>query len=370
MADPILDEVNSITKFFLYPKAIEDEFFRNAPLLAYIRAHCLAKFPGGSDMRFPFIYAPMISGAYQQGENFNVTKPQTTTAALFVPKFYFSNITEYLEQIRVINRGPEAVFSLVEIDTKNAMNSISATIAVNMAHDGQTAARTRHINGWTEAYNDGLNPDWTGQVYPTYGGQTRNGAIGEALNSVPRWGGNSDGSVAQVTYPLLEETYQTSCRGQVEPDLGVCNKKLYASIKNRIQPQQRFAQERDPFFGVSGMKMNNAMILKDDYFPSAFYGKNHPILGNYSTSTFSVPATATSASGLPTTGTTCTVGEVFSWFNSKKMVFYIAEDPLYGFGFTGFKQEMDSTRVAGQVLAMCNLKVTAPWSGTQIYGIQ
>ena len=90
MADPILDEVNAITQFFLYPQAIEDEFFRNSPFTAYLRSHSMATFTGGSDMRFAFTYAPLIGGAYAQGETFNVTKPQTLTAAQFQPKFWIN----------------------------------------------------------------------------------------------------------------------------------------------------------------------------------------------------------------------------------------------------------------------------------------
>lgn len=319
-------------------------------------------------MRFAFTYAPLIGGFYQQGESFNVTKPQTITAAQFQPKFLYTNITEYLEQIRVINTGDAAKFSIVEADLKQGMNTISAIVAIALHRDGQTAGNTRRINGWTEAFNDGINPDWTGTVYPTYGGQTRGGAIGTALNSTPRWAGDASGNALPITYQLLEETYQDASRGGVEPNLGVANKRVIAGIKNRIQPAQRFAQERDPYFGVSGMRMNNAMILKDDYFPSLRYGVNDARIGNYLTAGFTTSATVTTASGLPAS-TAVTPGEVFCWFNTTKHVFYTANDPLYGFGFTGFKQEIDNTRVAGQILAMVNHKCTAPWSGIQIYGL-
>ena len=47
---------------------------------------------------------------------------------------------------------------------------------------------------------------------------------------------------------------------------------------------------KDPRVGVisiTGVKMNDAIIFPDDYFPSAVYGVNDPVLGNYLTSTFS-----------------------------------------------------------------------------------
>lgn len=368
MADPVLDEINSITHFHLYPKVVQDNYFLNAPFPAHLRAKAMAPFPGGSDMRFTFLYSPLIGGAYAQGETFNITKPQTYTSATFLPKFYFTNVTEYLEQILVINRGPNAAFSQIDLDLKNAMNTISAICGIAMSRDGITAGRTKHINGWVEALNDGVNPGYEGGIYTTYGGQTRNGAIGSTLNSVPRWGGNSDGTAAAITYSVLEETYQTATRGPESPDLGVCNKLLYAGIKMRIQPQQRFAQERDPYFGASGFKINDAIVLKDDYFPSARFGANDARLGNYTTGTVTTAANVTAGSFLPAS-TTCTVGEVFCWFNTRKWTMYVAEHPLYGFGFTGFKTGWDHTRVAGQVLAMTNLQCQAPWANIQIYGL-
>jgi len=369
MADPVLDEVNSITYFHLYPKIVQDNFFLNSPFTAHLRAKALHPFPGGSDMRFSFLYAPMVGGAYAPGDTFDITKPQTYTSATFQPKFYECNVTEYLEQILVINRGPAAAFSQIEIDLKNAMQTISSIISVAMHHEGLSAGRVKQVNGWPEALNDGRNPGWeSASVFTTYGGLTRNGAAGAALNSIPRWGGNADGTSAPITYGLLEETYQDATIGPEEPDLGVCNKLLYAGIKQRIQPQQRFAQERDPYYGAYGLKINNATILKDDYFPSLRYGQNDARIGNFLTSTFLTPGTITAASFLPS-ATTVTVGEVFCWFNTKKWTFYVAEHPLYGFGFTGFKHGWDHTRVAGQTLAMVNLQCHGPRFNKQIYGL-
>lgn len=367
--DPNIQALEATTRWYLWPKAITDNFFRSDPLQAYLRQKALAIFPGGTDMRFTFRYKPMIGGSYAQGANFNISKRQTLAAGIFDPKFYQTNITEYLEEIRVQNTGENAVFSLLEEDLDNAMSTISAIVGVAMARDGQTAARLTEINGWTEAMNDGVTPDWTGQTYANYGKTPRNGAIGSALNSIPRWGGNAAGGTAPITYSLMEETYQDCTRGDQEPDLGVCNKLLMAGIKERLQNQQRFSQERDPVWGVNGVKFNSAMILKSDYFPSATYGVNDPDLGNYLTSTFdTTPFSAASTSNLPA-NTTVTVGEVFCWFNTSKWLFYMPKDDMFAFGFTGFKPGQDNTRVSGQVLAMCNLECRAPWSGKQIYGL-
>lgn len=374
MADPILDEVNLTTLKEIYPRIIEDNFFLDTPFTAYLRAHSLVPFGGGAFMQTTFLYAPMIGGSYAKGANFDISKRQTLAGTVFDPKYYEVSIPEFKEDLQVLNKGPLAVFSLIDTDLQNGMNTITAIIAIAMHHHGQASGtgiignRPNDLNGWIEAMNDGITPGWEGSIFTTYGTQARNGAIGSTLNSVPRWVGNSDGSSAPITYASLEEGYQTASRGRVEPNLGVGNKAVYAFIKERIQQQQRFAQERDPYFGASGMRMNSAMILKDDYFPSLDFGKNDADLGDFLSATFSSPATVGAGSNMPTS-TTLTVGEVFNWYNTAKWLFRVTDDPEFGFGFSGFIPAQDNTRVVGQVKAAVNLECIAPWSNLQMFGI-
>lgn len=374
MADPILDEINLTTLAEIYPHTIEDNFFLDTPFLAYLRAHALTDFTGGANTRFTFLYAPMIGGAYARGDNFNITKRQTLAGAVFDPKLYEVSVPEYLEDLEVLNKGPLAVFSLIDTDLANAMHTISAIVAIAMARHGQAAAggvadnRAKQINGWAEAMNDGVTNSWDGNYFTTYGTAARNGATGAALNSVPYWNGTQTGAAAPVSYQTLEETYQDASIGREEPDLGVSNKAVYAFIKERIQPQQRFAQERDPYFGVSGMKMNSAMIMKDDYFPSLKYGKNDPDLGNYLTANFTSHSSVGAGSNMPTS-VTIQPNEVFNWYNTKKWMLRISNSALFGFGFTGFKPAQDNTRVVGQILAALNLECVSPRLQKQIFGI-
>ena len=369
MADPVVAELDAATKEYIWPNAVTDNFFRSDPVVAYFRQTALTVFPGGRDMRNAFNYAPLIGGAYLQGAPFNLLKPQTLTSAVFNPRFYEVNVTEFLEEIRVQNVGPEAAFSLVENDLNNAMSTISAIVAVNLSRDGQQATRLAHINGWDEAYNDGITPGWQGVVFPLYGTQIRNGAIKAALNSIPRWGGMRTGAPAPITYDFIADVYQDCVRGNMEPNLIAMNKRLFAGCQSRIQVQQRFAQEKDPVWGASGFRINNAIVLKSDYFPSLAYGENDPILGNYLTGTFVVPVGASAQSNLPSSGTTVTVGEVMTFFNTEKWIYWVARDPLFAFGFTGFKTDIGSTKVAGQVLAMNNAQCRSPWSGKVCYGL-
>jgi hypothetical protein len=108
MADPAIQELEATTKFYLWPKAVTDNFFRGAPFQAYLRQKALTTFPGGLDMRFSFTYAPMIGGAYAQGANFNITKPATITSAAFDPKFL---ITAVANKVRTLFQSNRLVFA-------------------------------------------------------------------------------------------------------------------------------------------------------------------------------------------------------------------------------------------------------------------
>jgi hypothetical protein len=373
MADPILDEVNLTTLKEIQPRLIEDNYFLDTPFEAYLRAKSLVPFGGGAFMQTVFLYAPMIGGAYARGASFNITKRQTLAGTLFDPKYYEVSVPEYKEDIQVLNKGELAVFSLIETDLRNAINTISGITAVDLSLHGQATGtgivgnRPNNINGWIEAVNDGITPGWEGSIFSSYGTQPRNGVIGSVLNSVPYFGGNSGGIAGPITYGVMEETYQTASIGREEPDLGVCNKALYAYIKERIQPQQRFAQERDPYFGVAGMRMNSAMILKDDYFPSLKYGVNNPDLGNYLTSTFTSPSAVGANSNMPVS-TLINVAEVFCWFNTRKFLLRISDDAEYGGGFSGFVPAQDNTKVVGQVKLAINLECVAPRLQQQLFG--
>lgn len=324
-----------------------------------------------------FLYAPMIGGFYKKGQNFNITKRQTLAGTTFQPKFIAVSVPEYKEDIQVINKGPLAVFSLIDTDLKNAMQTITAKVAVALMRHGQSSSgggatsvdRSESINGITEAVNDGITEGWDGTFFTTYGTATRNAVVGSSLNSIPYFAGKSDGSTGPITFPVLEETYQSVSIGKQEPNIGVGNKHVISLIKEILAPMQRFTQEKDPVFGIHSYRFNNAMILKDDYFPSFRYGANDAELGNYLPATFtSSNATKGVNSNLPV-NTAISPGEVFCWFNTASWLFRVSDDPEFGFGFSGFVPAQDNTRVVGQIKAAVNLECTAPRLNKQIFGI-
>lgn len=380
LSDPTLDALNATTFKEVYPRVIFDQYFLDTPLAAYLRAKCLVPFTGGAFMQNTHIVRPMLGGAYAPGASWNITKPETLTATLFDPKYAEVAVVEYLETILVENAGDSAFFSLVNTDLSNAMNTISAIEAIQLINHGQsgtgiTGNRTINVNGLLEPANDGITPGIDGSVFTSYGGQARNAFVGSTLNSIPYFGGNpSTGGGAPINYAVIEELYQTGCRGRKVLDLMFSNKALYAYIKEKIQPQQRFAQERDPYWGVEGLKINTMMYLSDEYFWSTKFGKNDTYLGNYLASTFTSPGrtdnggTADPASNLPVSGTTVTVGEPLMMLRVEDIALRVADNPVFGFGWSGFIPTNDNSRVVGTIKAMMNIQHHSPRTTIQAFG--
>lgn len=367
MADPIVNALTAVTKEEIWPRQVTDNFFKAIPFFSYLRDTSLMTFAGNTFMQYPFLFRPLIGGAYAPGGAFNTDKVDALAALQFRERYYEVNVTEFMEEIQVRNRGANAVFSLIDADMKNAMMTITTIIAIAAWRHGQASGgsvtddRSLEINGLSEALNDGTVYSWDGNIFTTYGQQARNGAIGSTLNSVPRWLGTSTGAGGKITYEQLEDMYQTATQGNLSPNLAVTSKRGMTLIKNTLQVQQRFQQEADPRYGFEGVLLNRMRITKDDYAPSAQYGVNDAQLGNYSVSNITNTLTGTPAGQFPnsTAAPTLTVGEIIFMLNTDTWILRVSDAPEFQFGWTGFKPAQDNTRVSGQVLAAINLECVA-----------
>ncbi len=339
-----LDELNVSTQRHIIPGII-DNVFKNDPLLAYMKKNNLEKFPGGTQIQENFIYAAMPNGgAFADGSTFTMEIAQVEQGATFLPKFYGVPVTISKSQIQVFNKGPEAVFRLVDSRLQNAALTMSAILAIAQYNDGQSAGRTLELNGIAEALNDGTNNSWNGSTYTTYGTLSRNGTIGAALNS-PLTGPTSN-VAGPITYKLLEEAYNTVVIGDEYPNLMVTTNLGMSYIKEKFQPQWR-VETQDPKIGFNGVKFNQAMVIQSQYAPGTVAPADSTKLG----------------------WTTVSAGETIFYLNTKYWRLYVTDDPEFGFGFTGFKPAQDSLIVGGQYLFSGNITCQAPRLNKQLFAI-
>lgn len=373
---PGFQELTAVTLAEIWPRKLRDNFFRAAPFLAYLRRNFLKPYEGGAFMQSPFLYGALNGGPYAIGDSFNLAKPQVLDAQAFDPKFYYVNVTEYLEEIGVEAKGPMNMVNLVEAHLDTAMKTLNAILAVAVWRHGQGIAsgvldnRVTQTEGIASALNNGVDNSWDGNVFPTYGTKTRGGAIGSALSSTPIWFGDALGNAGTLTYNGILAMYTQAAQRGPTPDLGISNAGIWNFMLERIQPQQRFIEmgTDEVYWGATALKLLNCSFLIDPYAPSALYGVNDPKLGNYLTAAFTSAASPTAASGLPA-AVTCTPGEVLALLNTRHWAFRMSDNPLFQFGWTGFKVAQNSTMVAGQSLVAIQFPNYSPWGSIHGYGI-
>lgn len=351
MAEPNLDELNVAARKKIMP-SLADNFFKNGPVMRFVKEKRMKIFPGGTQIQENFIYKPMKGGAYAKGDQFDVTRRQTKAGMLFDIRKYEVNVTEFTEDIEIELRTPEAVFSTVRVDLANAALTLSAILEIAIIRHGQGLAgdnRIKHLNGFEEALNDGVNPSYKGNLFPAYGGQARVD-VAPALNP-PAGLINADIAGKQINNRVLEHSYQSCVIGEEHPKIGVTTTRCMGYINENYLPLQRLQDTVEPTIGWPGLKFKQATILESNYMPGAD-GVNDPDLGDYSAT-----------------------NETFLWLNpggegdDAYFRLHVSASPKFQFGFTGFKVARDDTQVAGQILFAGNFIIRAPRLMRFLFGI-
>lgn len=378
--DPSFDQISASTIADLKEDVVYDNFFVDSATLRKLRASgALDDYAGGTAMQTPFMYDRVNGGAIAPASDITVVQKQILAATDFFPKEYLEQVPLNLWQTNVINHGPAAKVKLVDLYMTNAVMAANTDLGIDLFRHGQPVTagvpqnRSIFINGFSEAFNDGVNNSWDGGVFTTYGGQLRNGSVGNTLNSVPIWCGDAAGGPGQITYKPLLEAYLNCVQ---EPDMGVCNKAAFAYLLEREEVKQRFAMEQDVTIGMSGIKVMNAYIFFDKLCPSTKYGQITP--SGLSQTTAIKPTTFTSAtltaaqraiSNLPS-NVTINPGEVFFWVRAKGWKVRPATDPEFNFNFTPpVRSQTNADLVVMFFKLGINLYTTSPRDNAQLYGI-
>lgn len=379
MADPLFDQVSAGTLADLRRDSVQDNFFVDGAWQRLMRYYATEDpFTGGLFMQEPFMYDRVNGGAYAPGSDVQVVEKQVLGAMGFPPRAYKEDIALNLFQIGVVNNGPAAAVSIYDMYYENATQAMSTDLNIDAYAHGQAAAttvaqnRSIYIDGFDEALNDGINPGWMGNVYGNYGGQARNGAVGNTLNSVPLWAGAQDGTVGQTNYGTLFGAYLNCVQA---PDTGLCNKALFQYIGQREEPKQRFTQETDVRIGLTGFKIMEAYIHVDKLCPSTKFGALLPsglsqttslAPSNFTSPTYS--GTQNAISNFPS-ATTIRPGEPFFWLRLQDWKLRPSSDPEYSHNFTPLiRTQTNPDLVVAFYKCALNMYTPSPRDNEQILG--
>lgn len=375
--DPTFDQISASTLADMRDDIVYDEFFVEGAALRKLRASgALDEYLGGTIMQEPFQFNRVQGGAHQPGADVNVIQLQILAATAFVPKEYVEIVPLNLWQTQVINAGPAGKVKLVDLYMTNAVQALNTDLGIDLYRHGQQSSSTItdnrqfFINGASEAMNDGVTNSWDGNVFTTYGGQTRNGAVGNVLNSIPVWLGDQNGRPGQIAFKPVIEGYLNCVQ---EPDIGTANKALWAYLAEREEPKQRFAQERDASIGLVGLKYMNAYIHVDKLCPSTKYGQILPSgLSNTTAVTptvFTTSAAPSSISNLPANTLLSSVGEILFWWRMAGWKVRPTTDEEYNFNFTPPVRSQNNPDLVVMFLkAGINLYTPSPRDNMHMYG--
>jgi hypothetical protein len=348
-----IDDVNTVTTKEIMPGVV-DGYFKAGPFIAMCKSRFTRKWVG-PQIQENLMFKPMKGGAYKKGGPFDVTRAQTRTGLLFTPRYYEVNVTEFLEDIEVEMAGPRAAFSVIRTDMAQAALTMSAILEIAAFHHGQALVgddRSAELNGLEESLNDGTNASWAGNLFPSYGGQTR---VDIAPAATPPTGlvAANIGAAAfggSMAYRVLRHSYLSCIIGNERPTVGLTTNRCMGFIAENFLPHQ-VIDTTQPEINWPGLKFDQATIMMSQYCPGQD-GVNDPFLGNYNAA-----------------------GEVFAWLNfgpqgdDAYIRLYIAQSSKFAFGFTGFKGARDDNQVSGQLLFGGNLTQKAIRLSRILHGI-
>ncbi len=364
VTDPLYSEIDATNLESVRKNVVFDNLFVDTPFQQKLRkAGVLDPFLGGSGMFEGFIYGRVQGAAVAPGSTVTVTRQQTNTGMKFLPKAYVTwaplddwELDDGSGNGGVVNSGPAMIANQYQILMENMTMTINTMLEMDSFRHGQPSGtgisdnRILNTNGLDEALNNGIDPSPFGNIYATYGGDTRNGVIGPALNSTPLWLGTATAGASQsslstngpgqIDFNALMRLWANCIVTGGKPDLGITNVFGFAAVGNALNAQRRDVSNTKHDIAWDGFTFNGVDIYADPLAPSALAGNylslaptagrsgNNNLAdgagGSTLTSTITTPQYTTAGanvtvsatgSGMPS-NSTLTVGEVLYFLES------------------------------------------------------
>jgi hypothetical protein len=309
MAVPI-PGINAYTHNYIVGKAT-DTVYQSSPAFIRLSKRQRNSFRGGLLVQRPIIIGKLAGAAVGPGEG---APPQivTTESALQVSmRLYLVNVP-LLGFNAMANDGDMAVFKEVDLKFANASAEMAEMLAQDLYLTSSTLGRSRNIIGLEEWVDDG-------NLFASIGGITRANiaAAGTIL------GMNAfTSTLTSWTLKDLNRAMTQSWVGTKHVDLVIATRNGWDLVWNSLQPMQQVADVASDVAkaGFNTVRVNQAEVVMDPYAPTGTSGRMWGL---------------------------CSEG--VEW--------YFAANPLFNFGFTGFKGTQLGIDTAGQFLAGTTLVV-------------
>jgi hypothetical protein len=305
-----LQGINAYTHNFIEPK-LRDTVYFESPVFVRLSTKRRDQFRGGLLVQQPLIVGKLAGGAVGPGEGAPPDVRVTETALQTPMKLYLVNVP-LIGFNAMSNDGPEAVFKEINAKFANATAAMAEMLATDM-YLSTAGGRTRNLVGFEEWIDDG-------NTYTTIGGITRTdiapaGTV-KGMNAYVA-------SLTTFSLSALNRAITQTWNGNRRVDMIVCSRNGWDLIWNSLQPmQQNLDRESDVAqAGFQTVRVNGAEAVLDPYCPTGTSGRMWGI-------------------------------------NSQAVEWYFSVNPLFNFGFTGFKGTQLGIDTAGQFL--CGNTLTVP----------
>lgn len=204
---------------------------------------------GGYEIVRPLDYAENSTYQRYSGyETLNIQASEVISAAKYDWKQAAVHVTASGLEIRQ-NSGKEAILSLAEARTENAMRTFSNNLSEDIYSLG-TADGNKQVGGLQQI----LTTDGTGTV----------GGIDSSVHS---WWRNKfidgNGATSSTIRGKMNELWLDTVRGSDRPDIVVSSNELFTLYWNSLQDLQRYASADEASAGFTALKFVDADVIHD-----------------------------------------------------------------------------------------------------------
>lgn len=291
--DPLYNEIDATTLESVRKNVVFNNFFVKTAFQAKLRAAgALEPFLGGSAMTEGFVYGRVQGQAVRPGQSVTIVRNPINSAMQFQEKAYVAwfpyddwELDDGSGQGGVINSGEARIINLYQLIYENSIEMIETMIEMDSYRHGQspvtgiTDNRILNSNGVDEAFNNGIDPSPYGNIYTSYGGSTRNGVIGKALNSTPLYLGTPTGGTGQIDFNALMQLWAQCTITGGSPDLGITNVFGFVAIANALDAQRRDVSNTKHDIKFDGLNFNGIDIYASPLAPSSQAQNYIPMAG-------------------------------------------------------------------------------------------
>jgi hypothetical protein len=291
--DPLYNEIDASTLESVRKNVTFNNFFLTTAFQAKLRsAGALDPFLGGSAMQETFVYGRVQGQAVRPGQSVTIVRNPINAAANWQEKAYVAwfpyddwELDDGTGQGGVINSGEARIVNLYQLIMENSTEMIETMVEMDSYRHGQAPTagisddRVLNSNGVDEAFNNGIDPSPFGNIYSTYGGVTRNGVTGKAMNSTPLYLGTPTGGVGQIDFNALMQLWSQCDITGGNPDLGITNTFGFVAIANALDAQRRDISNTKHDIEFKGLNFNGVDIYSSPLAPSSQAQNYIPLAG-------------------------------------------------------------------------------------------